>query len=80
MVRLTEKEEYYKFNDNDEIIRYDGRVVKDVLKELNQTEEFRLYHKSKRADLQRENEILWDILDGVRAYIKLKQLNRDYYD
>lgn len=79
MVRLSKEEEYYTMGKNG-ITRYDGRIIKDVIKELNKAEYYRRHHKKKRAELEKENMLLWDILDGVRAYIKLKYRGRDYDD
>ena len=69
------KEEYYKEKDG-EIIRYDGTVIKDILKELNYKEHFRLYHKNKRAEAEYENKLLWNIFYGFQAYLKLKMTDK----
>ena len=66
-----EEKEYYRFEDLN-VIRDDGKIIEDVLSELNDREHLLRYHKKQRAIYQADNNLLWDLFHGIIAYIRLK--------
>ena len=69
---MTEIKEYYKYGKDGEICHKNGRHIINVIKELNELEHYRQHHKKERTRLEKENELLWDIYDGIIAYFKLQ--------
>jgi len=68
-VRFSEKE--IKDNDTGFIIK----VCSDaLLNKMNELEHFRKHHKSERDKLAKENELLWDAVQGFLALEGLRSL------
>jgi len=72
--RFVEIVSTQKIRDVESGIEYDGLIDDRLLKRLNEIERFRKHNMKKRNKLIKENELLWDVVDGFLALERLRSL------
>lgn len=72
--RFVEIVSTQKIKDNRTGMEYDGLIDDKLLKKINELEDFRKHHQKQKNKLRKENELLWDVVDGFIALEKLRSL------
>lgn len=70
--RFVEIVSTQKIKDNHTGIEYNGLIDGRLLEKINELEGFRNHYKKQKMKLVKENELLWDVVDGFLALEELR--------
>ena len=72
--RFVEIVSTQKIKDNRTGMEYDGLIDDKLLKKINELDGFKKHHQEQKNKLRKENELLWDVVDGFIALENLRNL------